>query len=112
MAIIEFINKHKAYYAEQEYMVGFRYVVNCLAIKGQLQEIRNKSDSKRVNVSRFNELLETLNEYEHFGTRQQVGVLAIKQYFGGNLRKGTCHDFQLNIVRNVGVKQIIMRLRD
>lgn len=105
MAIFKFIKKHKAYYAQKEYMVGFRYVANCLAIKGHLQEIRNNNESKQVNVSRLKELLETISGYQHFGVQHQVG--AIKQYFGGNLLKGSCHDIQLRIIRDVSVKEII-----
>lgn len=103
MAIVNFINRHKAYYAEKEYMVGFRYVANCLAIKGRVKEIRTKNECKKVNVSRLKGILDSLNEYQHFGVQQQVGVLAIKQYFGGNLRKGTNHDFQLRVIRDVSV---------
>lgn len=105
MAIVKFINKHKAYYTEKEYMVGFRYVANCLAIQAHLKEIQKKNESKQVNVSRLKELLQTLNKYQHFGMHHQVGVLAIKQYFAGNLRKGSSHDFQLRIIRNVSVNK-------
>lgn len=107
--IVKFINAHKAYYEQTEYMVGFRYVANCLAIRAQRNEIRKKNESKQVNVSRLEELLQSLNEYQHFGIHQQVGVLAIKQYFAGNLRKGSCHGFQLRIVREASVCEKLLQ---
>lgn len=105
VAVVKFINEHKAYYAEKEYMVGFRYVANCLAIQGHVKDIQKKNDSKEVDVSRLKQLLQKVNEFEDFGKHQQVGVLAIKQYFAGNLRKGSCHDFQIRILRDVSVKE-------
>lgn len=108
MAIIKFINKYRAYYAEKEYMVGFRYVAHCLAIKAYFKAIRKNDESGKVNVSRLKELLEVLNEYHNFGIQPQVGVLAIKQYFAGYLRKGSCHDFQLRIIRNVSIHKTYM----
>lgn len=100
IAIVKFINKHKAYYAKKEYMVGFRYVANCLAIKARIHEIRNKNQVKEVRVSRLKLLLKSLNEYQNFGIPHRVGVLTIKHYFAGNLRKCS-HNFQLRIIRDV-----------
>lgn len=96
--IVKLINNHEAYFGDKEYMTGFRYVAKCLAIHGQLQQIQKKT--VKVNLSKLKELLEQLNEYQQFGTKQKVGVLAIKQYFAGSLRVGD-HDFQIKIIRNV-----------
>ncbi|XP_037049248.1 uncharacterized protein LOC119083616 [Bradysia coprophila] len=83
-------------------MVGFRYVANCLAIKGKIQEIKKKmvKDATQVSASALKGLLNTLNECST-SIPHQVGVFAIKQYFAGNLLKGVCHDFQLRIIRNL-----------
>lgn len=102
--ILNFVNKHKAYYANKEYVIGFRYVAKCLAIKGRLKEIKEKGEPKQINVSRLKELLESLNEYQDFGIQHQVAVLAIKQYFVGNLRKGKAHEYQLGILRDVSFR--------
>lgn len=99
--LVKFINQHKAYYAEKENMVGFRYVADCLAIKGQLKEIQK--ESTKVSASGLKDLLKKLNEYQHFGIPNQVGVLAIKQYYAGNLLKDLSHCFQLRIIRDVSI---------
>ncbi len=111
ISLVKFINQHKVYYADKENMVGFRYVANCLAIKGQLQEIQKKmaKESKQVSASGLKELLKTINEYQQFGIPHQVGVLAIKQYFAGNLLN-VCYDYQLKTIRNVSVSGIIINI--
>lgn len=101
--LMKFIDEHRAYYAQKDYMIGFRYVVNCLAIKGQLKEISNKNGTEQISACGLRDLLKTVNEYQCFGIQPQVGVLALKQYFAGNILKGVCHDFQLKISRSVSV---------
>lgn len=99
--IIRFIDNHQAYFMDKEYIIGFRYVANCVAIHGKIKQIQLKDNSVNVNLNILKELLDKLNEYQRFGSQQTVGVLAIKHYFAGNLRVKD-HDFQIKIIRNVG----------
>lgn len=100
--IFTFIKNHEAYFENKEYTGGFQYVAKCLAIRSHMKLMQKECESKRVNMSELKKLLKNVNEYQHFGAKQQVGVLAIKQYFAGNLRKSD-YDFQLKIIRDVSV---------
>lgn len=90
-------------YFNKEYMAGFRYVADCLTINAKVKNILKKGESKQVDMGRLRQLLEQVEQFKKLGRMQEVGVLAIKQYFIGNLRKSD-YDLQTKIISKVSVE--------
>lgn len=94
---------HDKGYFNKEHMIGFRYVADCLTINAKVKNILKKGESRQVDMGRLRQLLEQVEQFKKFGKMQEVGVLAIKQYFVGNLRKSD-YDMQTKIISKVSVE--------
>lgn len=77
----------------EEYKAGFRYVVDCLMINARIKMMMPEL-GEQCDVTQLKGYLKDVNKFEAFGTKDHVAVLAIKQYFCGNLRKS---DYDLQI---------------
>lgn len=89
---VKLIRMYHGYDAE-EYRIGFHYVVDCLIIDAKIKIMMTKM-AEQIDVSQLEGYLKDVKQSETFGTKEHVAVLAIKQYFCGNLRKS---DYNLQI---------------
>lgn len=86
----------KAKYFSFEYEEGFRYVVRTLELSLATEMEANKDRKQEF----FSELKMHLESYEQLSVQSQVGVLAMKQYFLGNLYHGAYNE-QIEVARKV-----------
>lgn len=86
--------KEKKYFSEV-YATGFSYVIKCLEIVLDLK----KRDVPLVSLQ---ESLDFLREHETFSAIDEVAVLALKQYFLGNVKRDlNFQDVQIEILKKV-----------
>lgn len=83
----------------EDYKIGFRYVVDCLMIKARIKMMMTEMD-EQFDVTQLEGYLKDVEKFEAFGTKDYVAVLAIKQYFCGNLRKSD-YDLQIQTIKEV-----------
>lgn len=85
----------KQKYFVDDYAVGLEFVVHCL-------EIEVDTKLKDISVEKLEQHLKDLKRYETFDVLHKVAILALEQYFVGNIRRDTAsHDIQIEIIKTV-----------
>ena len=102
-------------YIEEEYLHGLRYVLKGLNAYNYLQRRRQELKEEGhldndVGEDEIQSITSNLDDFDKLSTKSQVGVMAARSYFDGQLRRP--HEPQIEFIKQVNENILSCRFED